>query len=108
MSSITHVPAAPARRDLYIYYQVPEAALSQAAACVRAIQAALGRGELKRRPGAEDGRVTLMEIYLDTDDGFAAALERRVQAHGLTALLAGARHTEVFTNLPVTESLPCA
>ena len=94
--------------DLYIYYQVKEADAASLLAAVVAMQAALAARhgvavQLKRRPQAQDGRQTWMEVYAATPEGFAAALEDAVQQAGLSAWIAGPRHTEVFTDL-----VPCA
>jgi hypothetical protein len=86
--------------DLYIYYRVRDEHASQLAPRVRAMQAALGTGgQLKRRPGSSDGLQTWMEIYPDAPDGFDAALALAVRQAGLPDLIAGERHTEVFTDL---------
>jgi hypothetical protein len=41
-----------------------------------------------------------MEIYPATTDGFDAALASAVRAASLVELIAGNRHTEIFTDLP--------
>ncbi|MDL2355792.1 MAG: DUF4936 family protein [Pseudomonadota bacterium] len=86
--------------DLYIYYQVREQDAAALAARVRAMQARLGAGQLKRRPHATDGLQTWMEIYPATPGGFDAALAAAVHHAALAELTAGARHTEIFTDLP--------
>ncbi|MQA37142.1 DUF4936 family protein [Rugamonas aquatica] len=90
--------------DLYIYYQVKDGDAPSLLAAVVAMQAALGAQhgvacQLKRRPQATDGKQTWMEVYAATPDGFATTLERAVEQAGLPALIAGPRHTEVFTDL---------
>ncbi len=85
--------------DLYIYYRVRDEHAAQLAPRVRAMQAALGSGQLKRRPGASDGVQTWMEIYPDAPEGFDAALALAVRQAALPELIAGERHTEVFTDL---------
>ncbi|ELX08585.1 hypothetical protein Jab_2c06400 [Janthinobacterium sp. HH01] len=90
--------------DLYIYYQVKDGDASSLLAAVVAMQAALGAQhgvfcQLKRRPQATDGKQTWMEVYAATPEAFAAALERAVEQAGLSAWIAGPRHTEVFTDL---------
>jgi hypothetical protein len=94
--------------DLYIYYQVKDADAAPLQAAVVAMQAALTRDhgvvcQLKRRPEAKDGKQTWMEVYAATPAAFAATLDGAVELAGLSALTAGPRHTEVFTDL-----LPCA
>lgn len=85
--------------DLYIYYRVPEAAAAALAPRVRAMQASLGIGQLKRRPDAPAGVQTWMEVYPAAPEGFAARLAQAVDAAGLAAHIDGARHTEVFVDL---------
>ena len=91
--------------DLYIYYQVRDADVAALSQRVRAMQARLLAGhaiagQLKRRPEAKDGLQTWMEIYPATGDGFDAALVAAVRDAALAELIAGNRHTEIFTDLP--------
>jgi len=93
--------------DLYIYYQVKDADAAPLQAAVAAMQAALAQRhgvvcQLKRRPEAKDGKQTWMEVYSATPTAFAAALDGAVDQAGLSAWIAGPRHTEVFTDL-----VPC-
>lgn len=95
-------------RDLYIYYQVREADAPALLPRVAAMQATLARqhgvtGQLKRRPETQQGMQTWMEVYPSTDEGFGAVLDAAVEQAGLPALIAGARHVEVFM-----EMVPCA
>ena len=90
--------------DLYIYYRVDDAKAAELAPRIRALQAALAashgvKGQIKRRPGSSDGMQTWMEIYTATSAGFEAALAAAVSDAGVARLIAGARHTEVFTDL---------
>lgn len=85
--------------DLYIYYRVRDEHAALLAPRVRAMQAALGAGQLKRRPGAADGVQTWMEIYPDAPAGFDGVLTLAVHQAALPELIAGERHTEVFTDL---------
>jgi hypothetical protein len=90
--------------DLYIYYQVKDADAAPLQAAVVAMQAELARrhgvaGQVKRRPEGKDGRQTWMEVYAATAAGFAVALDSAVEQAGLSAWIAGPRHTEVFTDL---------
>ena len=94
--------------DLYIDYRVPDAAAAQLAPRVQAMQAGLKAahgvaGQLKRRPGSNDGLQTWMEIYLGTEAGFDAALALAVREAALSEQIDGQRHTEVFTDV-----FPCA
>jgi hypothetical protein len=90
--------------DLYIYYQVREADAAALALRVRAMQERLHgehhvAGQLKRRPEAKDGLQTWMEIYPAATAGFESALGVAAQDAALSELIAGARHTEIFTDL---------
>ena len=90
--------------DLYIYYSVPDGHAALLAPRVLAMQARLRAahgvaGQLKRRPGSQDGLQTWMEIYPNTEAGFDAALAAAVQDAALSELIDGKRHTEVFTDL---------
>lgn len=90
--------------DLYIYYQVREADTAALHGAVAAMQAGLASAcgvspQLKRRPQAQEGLQTWMEVYPAVPDGFEAALSAAVQQSGLQPLTAGPRHTEVFTDL---------
>ena len=98
--------------DLYIYYQVREEHARELALRVRAMQERLAAaegvsGQLKRRPLARDGLQTWMEIYPAADDGFGAALAGAEREAALLELIAGARHTELFTDLN-SDPNPCA
>jgi len=86
-------------RDLYIYYRVRDEDAAQLAPRVRAMQAALGAGQLKRRPGSSEGQQTWMEIYQDVDSAFDTALALALEQAGVPASIASARHTEVFTDI---------
>jgi hypothetical protein len=89
--------------DLYVYYKVRDEEVAQLRERIGALQRQLADAhgvapQLKRRPGAQDGLQTWMEVYPDVGAGFAAALDEACAAAGLAAL-AGPRHTEVFTDL---------
>jgi hypothetical protein len=94
--------------DLYVYYKVREADCARLAPLVREMQQRLADGEgvraaLKRRPGANDGLQTWMEVYPAVGDQFAATLEQAALGAGLQAFIDGPRRAEVFTDL-----IPCA
>lgn len=97
-----------ARHDLYIYYQVSAANAALLAGRVRAMQAALGQGQLKQRPEASAGLLTWMEIYAGVDTAFEAALAEALAAARVLELTAGPRHTEIFTDLDPMDASPCA
>lgn len=94
--------------DLYVYYKVRQQDAARLEPLVRAMQARLARdypvsAQLKRRPNAQDGVQTWMEVYPATDAAFAGALGDAASAAGLEELIDGPRRTEVFTDLT-----PCA
>lgn len=89
--------------DLYVYYKVRDEEVDMLRGRIGALQQQLAAAhgvtpQLKRRPGAQDGLQTWMEVYPDVGAGFVAALDEACAAAGLAAL-AGPRHTEVFTDL---------
>ncbi|MES2264952.1 MAG: DUF4936 family protein [Pseudomonadota bacterium] len=90
--------------DLYIYYQVRQADAAALQGAVTSMQAALVSGfgispQLKRRPQPQDGLQTWMEVYPAAPEGFEAALAAAVLHAGLSSLIAGPRHTEVFMDV---------
>ncbi|MES2126302.1 MAG: DUF4936 family protein [Pseudomonadota bacterium] len=94
--------------DLYIYYRVNEVHVEELAGRVLAMQARLAashgvKGTLKRRPEAQDGQQTWMEIYPASGDGFAAVLQAAESEAAIAALIDGKRHTEIFMDFS-----PCA
>lgn len=94
--------------DLYIYYQVRDEHADALELRLRIMQAELGAvtgvyGDIKRRPGSQDGLQTWMEVYLGTGPGFDHALAAAGKEAELSELIEGERHTEVFTDLS-----PCA
>ena len=97
-----------ALQSVYVYYQVADADAPALAARVRAMQSALGAGELKRRPEAGDGRQTWMEVYDQVDAALMAALDEAVASARLVDLIAGPRHSEVFVELETMDAVPCA
>ncbi|GGZ05095.1 DUF4936 family protein [Pseudoduganella plicata] len=89
--------------DLYVYYKVRDEDAATLRERIASLQRQLADAhgvapQLKRRPGAQDGLQTWMEVYPDVGAGFAAALDEACATAGLAAL-AGPRHTEVFTDL---------
>jgi hypothetical protein len=90
--------------DLYIYYQVRDADAPALSLRVRAMQAQLSAErhiacQLKRRPQTRDGLQTWMEVYPAATDGFDAALSAAAHHAALSELIAGERHTEIFTDV---------
>ena len=94
-------------RLLYVYYRIDAASVGDVAAAVQGFQAQLREAQpalqaaLLRRPGVQDGQVTLMETYA-MPGGVSDALQARIDeaARCLAPWLRGARHTEVFEPLP--------
>jgi hypothetical protein len=94
--------------DLYIYYKVDDAHAASLQAAVVAMQATLAQqfgvvSQLKRRPEANAGVQTWMEVYPAAPGNFAATLAEAVERAGLHAWITGPRHTEAFTDV-----VPCA
>jgi hypothetical protein len=94
--------------DLYVYYKVQAAHAAALQEAVIAMQAALAAGhgiapQLKRRPQAQDGVQTWMEVYPGAVPSFPAQLAAAAAQAGLARWTTGARHVEIFEDLP-----PCA
>jgi hypothetical protein len=93
-------------RALYVYYRIDAASLAEAASTVQGFQAFLRHAHpqlqaaLLRRPGEQEGQVTLMETYT-MPGGIDAALQAKIDsaATALAPWLRGERHTEVFEPL---------
>lgn len=90
--------------DLYIYYRVRVADAASFLSKITHMQDDLVRqhgvrSALKRRPEAQDGMHTWMEVYLDVTDGFVASLEQAVVENQLSLSIDGKRHTEQFLDL---------
>ena len=92
---------------LYIYYRIAEADLAAVLAAVHDLQQTLLaaqpglRAELLRRPGLQDGQITLLEIYAHAHgmhEPLAQWIERRAAAT-LAPWLQGPRHVERFESL---------
>ena len=91
--------------DLYVYYRVRPSDAPALHSRVLAMQQSLHDeygmvAQLKRRPEEKDGRQTWMEVYANVPPEFDAALERALAQAGLSALIDGPRHTEVFVDIP--------
>lgn len=84
--------------DLYIYYRVRSENAALLYPLVRAMQDALGTGQLKRRHGEKEGQQTWMEIYTSTDADFPAQLDDAVRRAGVQRYIEGDRHIELFTD----------
>jgi hypothetical protein len=86
---------------LYIYYEVPFASRTEAAARVRAMQAALPLDpagvRFLKRPSSATHAETWMEVYEDVDPSFEAVLDAAVAAHGIADLTTD-RHVERFAD----------
>lgn len=87
--------------DWYIYYRVRAEHAAKLHMRVADMQARLSRefgiaGALKRRPQAQDGRHTWMEIYTAVPHDFDVILASAVAAASLSELIEGERHAEHF------------
>lgn len=87
--------------EFYVYYRARCEHAPELQAAVRDMQAALSNRykvhtALKRRPQAQDGRYTWMEVYADASPGFEAALAEAVEQTGIASLIDGERHIEAF------------
>jgi len=95
--------------DFYVYYKVQAAHSAGLQEAVIAMQSALSAAyavaaQLKRRPQAADGLQTWMEVYpAVSSEAFPAALDAAAAQAGLSQWIDGARHVEIFEDLP-----PCA
>jgi hypothetical protein len=89
----------------YVYYKVAAADTAVIANQVRAMFNALGedapRGRLLQRAEAEDGEVTLMEVYEPVTDAgaFASVLEGALRMSGLAPGVVARRRIERFKDL---------
>lgn len=99
-----------ARHELYVYYRIAQANWRDAARAVTAWQQRLCgahaglSARLLRRPEAQDGVVTLMEVYAFEPDQDTLAPQWPDDIAGgapaLRAWLVGERHVERFDALP--------
>lgn len=97
-------PAPGMAQRLYIYYRVAEVDLPAALAAAQALRCTLLAAhpgltaELLRRPGMQQGQVTLMETYAHPRgmDGALAGLIEQHAAAALAPWLQGPRHMERF------------
>jgi hypothetical protein len=92
------------RRELYVYYRVPESQWRGAADTVMAWQRELClrhpglHARVLRRPEAHDAVITLMETYAGTVDA-ASEAELARGAPALRDCVVGERHVERFDTL---------
>jgi hypothetical protein len=95
--------------DFYVYYKVQAAHAAGLQAAVIAMQSALSAAhgvapQLKRRAQAAEGVQTWMEVYPAAGgEDFLASLDAAVVGAGLAQWIDGARHAEIFEDVP-----PCA
>ncbi|WP_293775922.1 DUF4936 family protein [uncultured Oxalicibacterium sp.] len=90
--------------DLYIYYRVREDDAPHLVARVQRMQTELRQNlnvttSLKRRPLAEDGLQTWMEIYSATSADFQTTLDATAAKHDVLSLIQGKRHVEQFVDV---------
>jgi len=87
---------------LYIYYDVPLAAVAEVERRARAMQAELTshcvRARLQKRSPAAAHAETWMEVYEDVADGFEVLLAAAVERCGLAELVCD-RHVERFVDV---------
>ncbi|MBC7513104.1 MAG: DUF4936 family protein [Herminiimonas sp.] len=94
--------------DLYIYYRAAATDATAVLAEASTLQRWLRDNHqvhcaLKRRPDADNGRHTWMEVYHAVPDDFIRHIEQALTRTRLAGLTDGARHTEHFLDYP-----PCA
>ncbi len=95
--------------DFYVYYKVQAAHAAGLQAAVIAMQSALSAAhgvapQLKRRPQAAEGVQTWMEVYPSVAGAaFLVQLDAAAARAGIAQWIDGARHVEMFEDLP-----PCA
>lgn len=87
--------------ELYVYYRVKSENAAMLQARANSLQAQLAHsagiaGFLKRRPDEKEGCHTWMEVYPAIPPGFEERLESAVKEAGLSELIDGERHTELF------------
>jgi hypothetical protein len=89
------------KKDCYVYYKSAQELESQVVLQVELLQKHLNAqmmidGRLQRRPGAEKGIITWMEIYRDVASLFDTSLEKALNQTELMSLIQGERHAEYF------------
>ncbi len=89
--------------DCYVYYKTAQAQELQIVQQVKMIREHLNtrlnmdlHTNLRRRPAAENGLVTWMEIYHDVTHAFEVALADAVNQTEIMSLIQGQRHAEYF------------
>lgn len=93
---------------LYIYYKAAASEAASIQARVAVMQARLARehgltASLQRRPQAQDGLHTWMEVYAGFPVDFEALLSQAVADAALSPCIQGGRHAELFMDI-----VPCA
>ena len=99
--------------DLYIYYRVAATNATQLMQMATAMQTKLSLDfqiscALKRRPEAENGQHTWMEVYLEVPDNFTSHVAQAVVQSGVITLIEGPRHTEFFISESFATGSLCA
>lgn len=95
-------------QHLYVYFKAAEADASTVQADVTAMQARLAQehglaASLQRRPQAQNGLHTWMEVYAGFPADFEATLQQAVAEAAISTCIQGVRHAELFMDMP-----PCA
>lgn len=89
--------------DCYIYYRCAGRHQQQVAEQAGKLQQLWQRAdvlsELKRRPEAENGMHTWMEVYRAVPEDFEVQMDVFIQQTTLAALIDGKRHIEYFMDI---------
>jgi hypothetical protein len=98
------------KMDCYVYYKAAQEHELQIVQQVKMMRVYLHtklkvdlHANLQRRPEAENGVVTWMEIYRHVPHAFATALADVVNQTDIMTLIQGQRHAEYFE-----DAIPCA
>ena len=106
-TALQDAPADAPADALYVYYLVAAADVQAVVAAAQQLQIGLRtahpglQAALLRRPGLQDGHVTLMETYSHPGGlpaNWQAAISQTAQ-HALAPWLHGQRHQELFVRL---------
>ncbi len=87
--------------DYYIYYKSKEEHTEQILTGVKQVKNLLASDmhspvQLQRRPMAQDGLITWMEIYREVPENFGVLIDAAVAQTDLQNWIVGTRHNEYF------------
>ena len=90
--------------DVYVYYAIAATDAASVRVAVAHLQRTLAQrynvvSKLKRRVEEAIGLQTWMEIYPQVPHGFEQVIEQLASEAGLTALIEGKRHIEIFEEI---------